>query len=195
MLQEPVRSWRKLAVWWIVANAAGWAATMGVFEALPYGFRPIACAIIGTAQWVVLRSRLRVSPWWMAATSLAWFGGLWAGAARADFFFGPDPSWAGGVGGALAGILQYWTLRRRASTPLLWLPVSIVASIAGWWAGEYVGVTAYFNHLSLSWSYIIGGAIGGTAIGALSAPVLIRMVRKTVDPLCNSGDPVSLLQS
>ncbi len=174
-----MRSPGNLAVWWIVANAVGWAGTMGVFEALPNPLKPAACVIIGTAQWLALRSQLRMSPWWIMWTSLAWFGGLWAGVIF-SFFGVPDALWAGGIGGALAGILQCWILGRRVSRPMLWLPVSVVASVAGWWAGYYVGMS--FSRLTDSWLYVLAGAAGGVVIGTLSAPGLVWMARHPKAP-------------
>jgi hypothetical protein len=69
-----------LAIWWISANIGSWAATMGAFQALPRGFKPIACVIIASAQWLALRRQASVSLWWMTGTTLAWLGGLWVAA-------------------------------------------------------------------------------------------------------------------
>ena len=174
MLHTLIASRWSLVIWWIGANTVGWAATMGAFEALPRGFEPMVCVIIATAQWLALRHQGRVSPWWMAGTSLGWFAGLWA-SAHFSFFDIPDLLWAGGVGGALAGGLQCWTLWRRTSWPMVWAPVSIVASMAGWWVGESVALS--ISSLADSWLYIVGGAIGGIVIGSLSAPGLLWLLR------------------
>jgi hypothetical protein len=189
MVQELVVSRRNPALWWIVANAVGWAGAMGVFEALPDNFATIGCgcAIVGTTQWLALRSQLRVSLWWMVGTSLAWFGTLYFLAPTAGVF-DPHFFWLGGIGGTLAGISQCWTLWRRASRPLLWVPVSTVASVAGWFAGVTVG-WKIFSHVGDLWSVVIGGAIGGFVIGVLSAPGLIWTA---ASGKCNFGSPRAL---
>ena len=60
---------------------------------------------IGTAQWLVLRRHLRRSASWIAATALAWLGGLAAFAVIASPLWQPgQPVWLVAAIGALAGL-------------------------------------------------------------------------------------------
>jgi hypothetical protein len=60
---------------------------------------------IGTAQWLVLRRYLRRSGSWIAATALAWLGGLAVFAVIASPLWQPgQPVWLVAAIGALAGL-------------------------------------------------------------------------------------------
>jgi hypothetical protein len=60
---------------------------------------------IGTAQWLVLRRYLRRSGSWIAATALAWLGGLAVFAMIASPLWQPgQPVWLVATIGALAGL-------------------------------------------------------------------------------------------
>jgi hypothetical protein len=79
---------------WVVATAAGasvaWAIGLlpmltdgRLFDVPPTILVPVATVLgilllgsIGTAQWLVLRSHVERSRWWIAATAAAWIGGL-----------------------------------------------------------------------------------------------------------------------
>ena len=178
MTHAPVTSRRSLAAGWIVANTLGWAATMGAFQMLPRGLKPIACVIIAGAQWRALHRQAGMSLWWMAGTAVGWFGGLWV--ATADFW--PDAFWAGGIGGAISGILQCLTLWRRAASrstasrrTLSWAPVTLVASEIGWVAGVCIGLLIYVE-TGESLAYVLGGALAGIVIGSVSAPALLWLL-------------------
>jgi hypothetical protein len=156
---------------------------MGLFEWID---QTVALAIvglvIGTAQWLVLSGHLRRSAWWIPATVAAWYLGLVAGERFKPFPFPFDPVWAGAVSGAVAGILQSPILRGQALRPLLWIPVSVVASILAWIGGDYVGFVVYYENISdvdELIGYICGGAAGGLLFGVLTAPVLLRWIGRS----------------
>ncbi len=168
-----------LAAGWIAANALAWAIAVGTelpFRGL-WGW--IACgAIVGTAQWLPLRGRLRSAPAWIAGTCCAWILGNWAGETH-GFVLGPpvDPLWAGSVGGALAGVVQSWYFWRRCSWPGVWAPCVAISSILGWSVGTWVGFAVVDQRYSIAVAYWAGGASCGLVIGLVSAPVLLLMFR------------------
>jgi hypothetical protein len=96
-------------------------------------------------------------------------------------FFTPHPLWAGGVGGGVAGCLQYLILRGRSSRPVLWIPASLVGAVLAWVAGTMAGQTVY-NNVQGAYDgllgYIAGGAVGGLVFGVLTAQVLLSMLRR-----------------
>lgn len=165
-----------LAVGWITANALAWAIAVGTklpFRGL-WGW--IACgAIVGTAQWLPLRGRLRSAPAWIAGTCFAWILGNWAGETH-DFFPPLNPWWAGSVGGALAGVVQSWNFWRRCSWPGVWAAYVPISSILGWLFGMWVGI-GVAQRCSDTVAHWAAGASGGLVIGLVSAPVLLLMLR------------------
>jgi hypothetical protein len=57
---------------------------------------------------------------------------------------------------------------------MVWLPVSVAASVVGWGTGYSVGLS--FSSLTDTWIYVLVGAAGGVVIGMLSAHALIWMM-------------------
>jgi hypothetical protein len=159
---------KTVLVRWIVANAVGWCCAMIVYGLLDGGMRspwPAGTVgiVIGTAQWLVLRRD--VSYWWILGTAVAWSLGTWAGFAK--YILGPDALYAGGIGGVLAGVVQYPLLQGRISHPWIWVGASVVASIAGWFAGVVIGVICY----SHGFSYVQAEAVGGLPLGLVAGSV------------------------
>jgi hypothetical protein len=166
----------KLALRWILANTVAWGIGGGL-AGLLLNTQPawvICGALVGVAQWVALR-RLPLSPSWIVTTGLAWILGQWAGQVHGGLLSLPDAFWAGGIGGALAGIVQTWSLRRRSQAIALWAPLTIIGSVLGWYLGLWTVSKTY--GLVQDWAYVAGGVAAGLVMGAVSAPALFRIVR------------------
>jgi hypothetical protein len=185
---ESTLTWRGFGLRWVAANTAGWSLGMGIAEWISDGFDApdalrfaLVGLVLGTMQWFVLSRHLQRSAWWIPASVVAWYLGLSAGD-RFGFFTQPNPLWAGGVGGAVAGCLQYLILRGQSSRAVLWIPASLggatVAWIAGTWAGQSVYDSVQGNNEYL-WGYTAGGAVGGLVFGVLTAPVPLSMLRRS----------------
>jgi hypothetical protein len=77
VLRDRIRnSWR-----WSIATGIGWAIGLGVvLYAIPleYGFPYgiIVGATTGIAQWLILRSEVHFSGWWIVISIIGWFTGL-----------------------------------------------------------------------------------------------------------------------
>lgn len=69
--------WERGAGWWVLSTVLGF--TVGFFvvvilNTIGLGFISIAMygAMVGLAQWFVLRQRVRMSGWWILATIIGW---------------------------------------------------------------------------------------------------------------------------
>lgn len=65
------------SAWWILTSAVGWAAGRGLASVLFPAQDTILIgamigAILGLAQWVVLRHRVVQSWWWIVVSALSW---------------------------------------------------------------------------------------------------------------------------
>jgi hypothetical protein len=63
--------------WWVLASAVAWAAGRALAGAFMPAGNPVLIggtlgAIVGFAQWLVLRSQLRQSYWWVVLSAAGW---------------------------------------------------------------------------------------------------------------------------
>jgi len=77
VLQSHIRRGRQ----WVLASVAGWAAGWAVaLVAVPSDIRVLAGvvlgAVVGSAQWIVLRTEVHLAGWWIIISALAWATGL-----------------------------------------------------------------------------------------------------------------------
>jgi hypothetical protein len=66
---------------WVLATAAGWSLGWGIGfftipAELPILSSLITGALTGGAQWLLLRSEVRWSGWWIAISAMGWTAGL-----------------------------------------------------------------------------------------------------------------------
>ena len=148
-------------------GAAG--AVTGIPQALIGG--AATGAVIGAAQWLVLRRRLAVTPWWIAATAVGMGGGLALGVA----LFGID---AAGltlplralVTGAGIGIAQFAMLRSITSRAPAWALIVTLGWAIGWLITRAAGID-----LAQRWS--VFGASGAVVFQLLTGLALAWMLR------------------
>jgi len=123
-------------------------------------------AVIGLAQWLALRRRLALTPWWIAATAV----GMGVGLALGIALFGTDTAGItlplrGLVTGASIGIAQFALLRGNTARAFVW-PIVVACSWAiGWLVTRAVGVD-----LALQWS--VFGAAGALTFQLLTGLAL-----------------------
>jgi hypothetical protein len=170
---------------WALANILGWGASVSssFFLTSLVGARngelwiiPSAL-LIGLAQWLVLARRFSLSGWLIPAYGLGWYIGLWLGWNLG--FLGPEPFSLGAVGGALVGVMQWLSIRRRLYRSLIWIPTMIASSLLGCWIGVLAGVSAIDSaSVGPTLAYAIGGAVAGAVIGVLSGSVLVILLPK-----------------
>jgi hypothetical protein len=131
----------------------------------------IVGAIIGAAEWFVLRRR--VSWLWIPATIAGMAVGLVAGAALVDYGIGRgDLALMGAVTGLAVGVMQALVLARDRIPGALWWAVANPPA----WALGWV-VTSYVISTNIDERFPIFGASGALVFGLLTMFVLARMFR------------------
>ena len=163
-MQQPTHAWRFWGAWMLAFVSIPVAGVAGIVVAGPLT-TPLdgvlggvaAGAVIGLAQWLVLRQRLALSPWWIAATA----AGMGAGLALGTALLGTATEGVGLpvrglVTGAAIGIAQFLVLRERTERAAIWVPV-----VAGGWALGWLLMRASGIDLAPDW-YVFGA--GGAVV-------------------------------
>jgi hypothetical protein len=149
-----------------IANAVLWAL-----------FGAAAGAVVGIAQWLVLRKRVRPSGWWVAACAAGWA----IGALALSTALYVDEALALAVGmvstGAAAGAAQWIVLRKRFRR-------------AGWWV--LAGAVAWIVAVAVAWAAwrsVAGFAMGYITGATITGFVLVKLLcyPKTRSPSCDQG--------
>jgi hypothetical protein len=210
--------------WWVLANLIGFtvggaiggavlrARMQPYFEVMPPGAdaaRIVAAnlgmtmtafgALVGTAQWVVLRRSLRAG-WWPLATCLGWAGsGLMMGG-LSGMTGGVETSDSQQVGalslvmvalagciliGLLPSTLQWLLLRRQVDRAGWWLLAGLGGFVAGLGGGfavvrwGMVNVVAWLRpeDFPSAKALVLVGAVTGTLYAVVTWPVLTRLLR------------------
>ena len=133
-----------------------------------------AGAIIGAAQWLVLRQSIGVGASWIAATG----SGLALGLAVAVALFGTGT--VGGqlviralIVGAVVGFMQWLILRHYVSMAWVWVLAVAVCWAVGWIVTRAAGV-------DLARGWYVFGLSGAAVFVALTGTVLIWLLRHPV---------------
>jgi hypothetical protein len=135
----------------------------------------IVGAVIGAAEWFVLRQR--VSWLWIPATIAGMAIGLVAGAALVDYGIGrADLALMGAVTGLAVGTMQALVLaRHRVSGALWWAVANPPAWALGWFVSSYV------ISRNIDQRFPIFGASGALVFGLLTWFLLARLFRAAPD--------------
>jgi hypothetical protein len=128
-------------------------------------------AVIGLAQWLVLRRRLPLTPWWVAVTSAGMSGGLALGVE----LLGTDTAGAalplrGLVTGVGIGLAQWLVLRGRSPRASIWPLVVAGGWAVGWMVTRAAGV-------DLAPNFTVFGATGAWTFQLLTGLALAWMLR------------------
>jgi hypothetical protein len=131
-------------------------------------------AVIGAVQWLALRPRLTLTPWWIAATA----AGMAAGLALGTALLGAETSGValplrGVLTGAAIGGAQWALLRRAAAGAAIWPPVVALGWGAGWAVTRAAGVD-----LTPQWS--VFGSTGAWAFQLVTGLALAWLLRRRV---------------
>lgn len=143
------QGWR-LGALWVLANTLGWAATGALAGVTPELNATIGLVLVASAQWVVLRERVRGGGYFVLLTYIAGFVGSLLGV-YAMRLVQLEPSSAVSMGwnvflwafdGAIVGAAQALLLRRWKMNPLAWISVTALgfalASIPSQWARTFI---------------------------------------------------------
>lgn len=131
----------------------------------------ITGAVIGLAQWLVLRQALPLSPGWIIVTGIGMAVGLAAGVA----LFGTETAgntliFRAALTGLIIGAAQWLLLREHVAMNGWWLLV-----IAAAWAIAWAVTRAFGVDLTRNWS--VFGASGAIVFQLLTAVVLRLLLR------------------
>ncbi len=131
----------------------------------------LAGAVVGAAQWPVLRHYLGIDATWIVATA----SGLAFGNAVGAVLTGAGTSISnllaiGAVAGTSVGTAQWTLLRERLRYAGIWVPVLAAAWTLGWTTTWSIGV-------DLSLGYTVFGAVGALVFAAITGVTLLFLVR------------------
>ena len=131
----------------------------------------LAGAVIGAAQWLVLRSYLRVGPEWVLATALGVAIGDALGALLTGARTGLGALLIPGLAtGVAVGLLQGGLLRGRVLRYRLWPLVVAIAWPVGWTVTWAAGI-------DVERGYYVFGASGALVFAALTGLAMLLMLR------------------
>ena len=98
-------------------------------------------AVIGAAQWLVLRRRLTISPWWIAATGIGMAAGMAIGtAALGSEIADASLPLRGLITGAAIGAAQTVLLNRAIPGAFAWGPVVAIGWALAWTITRAAGI-------------------------------------------------------
>ncbi|MDF5731091.1 MAG: hypothetical protein PUP92_24575 [Rhizonema sp. PD38] len=157
---------------WVLATAIG-GIILGAFSSgdedyFSYIFLP--GLIIGVAQWVVLRNYISHASWWIVASFLGWFLGIFAPFhAMTTGYFGymfvlVDTS----LMFTSLGVAQWLILRRHTQSAGWWVPVSTISGTV--YAAAFLTITSFLHNVN-GLLYVINYALSSGASWAGSAAV------------------------
>jgi hypothetical protein len=188
LTSKPPRMWLWIVAILVSLPIAGYIADLvvdgvdSVGTALAGGL--IVGAIIGSAEWFVLRER--VSWLWVPATIAGMGVGLVAGAALVDYGIARgDLALMGAVTGLAVGTMQALVLARDRIPGAVWWAVANPPA----WALGWV-VTSYVISRNIDERFPIFGASGALVFGLLTWLLLARLFRaasEVRDPAARPG--------
>ncbi len=139
---------------WILVTTLGWLIAFALWPEPGYGQLGYG-AVIGTAQWVVLRPSVREDGWWIPVSAAGWAGGV----AVVSFLLPAiNPIAAQAIIGGGMGLAQWLVLRWQVHRAWWW----IVLSALGW---------------TVAMMGILGGLLEGALAGAVTGFALELLLR------------------
>jgi hypothetical protein len=128
-------------------------------------------AVLGAVQWLALRRRLPLSPWWIAVTAL----GMGLGFALGIALLGTSTDGAalplrGLITGVSIGLAQYVLLRGVSGRAPVWALIVALGWALGWIITRAVGI-------DLSQQWTVFGSSGAIVFQLLTALTLSWMLR------------------
>ena len=167
---------------WLFGFFVGWFGGYAVEGILPnYGSAAVVAALgagVGIWQWFVLRRRVSRSGWWVLASILglavAAVVGTAVALARGYSAIPENFAVVAGVGGAMAGLMQWFVLRRQVSRAGWW----VLASTVGWAvSGTVSGLVDQLEFMGFL-ALPVGVAGCGVVLGAVTGLALVWLLRQ-----------------
>jgi hypothetical protein len=196
---KPIETSGSFCLQWLLVTLLGFVASLFWIE---IGERPdigavegiIGGALIGFAQWLVLRRHLSSAWWWIIVSFLGWgvmglssFGVIGWFAPRTMRLF-PRLVYGvidGATLGLILGMAQWWVLRQYVSKAWGWIFTNSlnwsISLAVGWIVG---GLLRRFTQMFLS--EVLGLGVTWMLVAGLTGISLIRLLRE-VPPLKGRG--------
>ena len=189
LTSKPPRMWLWIVAILVSLPIAGYITDLvvdgvdSVGTALAGGL--IVGAIVGSAEWFVLRER--VSWLWIPATIAGMAVGLVAGAALVDYGIGRgDLALMGAVTGLAVGTMQALVLARDRIPGAVWWAVANPPA----WALGWI-VSSYVISRNIDERFPIFGASGALVFGLLTWLLLARLFREAPEVRGPAARPVA----
>jgi len=141
-------------------------AAQGVRHALRHTLTGL---VFGASQWLLLRKVVRRAGWWVVAFGVGW--GL-AGLIPHKDSFPTQGAMIGAVSGGLAGVAQWFMLRKQVARAGWWVLASFIGTAGGWAAGFVVAGLGESRLFYLAGNLVVGGVTAG-----LTGLVLLWLLR------------------
>jgi len=127
-------------------------------------------ALLGAAQWYILRGRMSRAGWWVLASTPSFGVGMVVGPYVAEVLNGVL-SWAvwGGLWGVMLGAAQWLVLRRRVFRAGYWALASTVG------AGTCGAVLGFLHQAGVEGANLF---LGGALFGAITGGALVWLLRQ-----------------
>ena len=161
----------------IAGAVGGWLGPAGLHPSGRVGIWLVFGAVVGLAQWIVLRRDETVGPFWAAASVLGWsVWPLFQDTEKIPGYF------ALSAVGLVIGTLQWTVLRRTREKTQFWAPANIVA----WPIASTLGLTGSVVSMVAGVPLTVARIGGWAAVGLLGSLILGwalgRMPRREAAP-------------
>jgi len=192
---------------WVLASIVGWwalslpvSAIAPVVGAMPVVSGSIVGAGVGIMQWLVLRRRFHRAGWWVLASTMGWAVGWAVGQNLIEpvtMFLAKYEEALGGrsvvtlsvlgvMVGGVAGIMQWFVLRRWVYRAGWWILANIVGWTTGFVAGPVVVAALWTSGVLAT---VMGGVILGAVPGAITGMTLVWLSRHSFPGAQEQGQP------
>jgi hypothetical protein len=150
---------------WVTAGVLGGAVATILILLVSWGTF-VAGAVVGTAQWLVIRRIARIGPAWVVATAITLPAAVVLGAALVDFLLGAVQALPIPHTGANAGVTQVLQFLKDGLTVL---SIALGASVPGAVVGLAQGLAARWSRARLAvWvKYSLVAGLFATLIGGV----------------------------
>jgi hypothetical protein len=141
----------------------------------------LAGAIIGFAQWIVLRRYLTTGSDWMLADGTSWAAGYVLGLLLVQAL--PSTIFIASIGyllfGVIVALVQWPVLRREIPNLFVWIVASSLGWAAGFWTSQAV-LPLFFNDPAIApaLSTAVIAVTSGLVAGVITGVALVWIVRK-----------------
>jgi hypothetical protein len=176
-MQAIIPSWRFWLFWVLAFLSFPIAGLLGnLIGAVTTPLRAILAgaitgATLGLVWWLILKSQMPLSIWWVVATSI----GMAIGLAISTVLLGSETGgnellWRAVITGLCIGIAQWIVLRQVLPGSIIWIGVMAIAWTIGWFVTRSAGID-----LSFKWS--VFGASGALVFQLLTGLALYFLFR------------------